>query len=696
MPGSTDSARCYHPLTERALVMTMIHPSITTTARPAVLTAILLLLSSCGVALDDDARMERARVAYEEARYAATIVDTKTVLRNTPSDTQARALLGRALAENGEFEEALRHLEQALEEGHPLGDFHLQLVAARLYSGQAESALAIAEPETATDDFEAFRLWIYRGDAQFELGLIVDALRSYAEADGLYVDSSKARIRAAEVHWYQGNFDAARNFVEGALEEEPDNVDAVLMLGDILAETERWSTAEQVLTDALNELTLDSLSEGYLHASLVQVFLASGDVNAARRAVERVGESWSADDLDYQRLDAQVALAEGHYDEAVMGLGAYLASLPDSVTASRLMGEVRLGLGSPEQARVLLERALNAEPRHVDTMRLLCRTYLLLDEPDFAYDSLEWALYLEGSDPATLVLPGLLHLSGLPEDDPQRSIVDLLIRQRVIGAETQDAISNFSDPDDPAHQNLSGLAQLAEGNVAGALKEFSRASESDPNVSTYRLNLASAHLANEQPSEGLAALGELDGPIAGLLRRALVVEQQSRGESGDALVGWLSARPDDSDARFALAHSYLGAARYNEAARQLEYLVEEGADDADTYNNLAWSYLHIGDERALTYAEQALELAPDRGEILDTVGWVLVSGGQPNRGVQYLRDANVLLPGDTEVALHLAIALSQTGQEGEAMVLLEGLLAMGPSDEREAAANLLSELGARQ
>jgi Flp pilus assembly protein TadD len=123
-----------------------------------------------------------------------------------------------------------------------------------------------------------------------------------------------------------------------------------------------------------------------------------------------------------------------------------------------------------------------------------------------------------------------------------------------------------------------------------------------------------------------------------------------------------------------------------------ERLVDDGVDDAGVYNNLAWSYLHTGDERALANAELAYEMAPNDGEIVDTLGWILVSQGALERGEALLRDAYLLKPADAEIGYHLAYALSRTGNAEEAIGLLEAMLSRGAGERSADVRTLLATL----
>ena len=158
------------------------------------------------------------------------------------------------------------------------------------------------------------------------------------------------------------------------------------------------------------------------------------------------------------------------------------------------------------------------------------------------------------------------------------------------------------------------------------------------------------------------------------------------------LFRWLIENPDDAGARLLLAETYIDEGTFAAAVAQYEMLLEDGSDDPVLYNNLAWSYLQLGDIRARAQAEYAYELAPNDGNVVDTLGWILVSEGDLEMGSLLLRDAHILRPGAPEIVYHLAFALSRTGARDEAIALLEGISERENGTIRESARELLSVL----
>ena len=88
-----------------------------------------------------------------------------------------------------------------------------------------------------------------------------------------------------------------------------------------------------------------------------------------------------------------------------------------------------------------------------------------------------------------------------------------------------------------------------------------------------------------------------------------------------------------------------------------------------------------------------MEEVPDRPEVSDTYGWLLVQSGKLQQGLGILREAAEAAPEHAEINYHYATALADAGRNDEAAARLEKLLAgSGDSPDRDRAARLLERL----
>ncbi len=116
--------------------------------------------------------------------------------------------------------------------------------------------------------------------------------------------------------------------------------------------------------------------------------------------------------------------------------------------------------------------------------------------------------------------------------------------------------------------------------------------------------------------------------------------------------------------------------------KHLQLVLSKKPHDPVALNNLAWVYQQQGDKRAEGLAQQAYILSPG-GQTADTLGWILVTGGDPTKGVTLLRQAAAQAGGDPRILYHYAVALKDTGQKDEAIKLLNAVVANKAAVRRE-------------
>ena len=110
-------------------------------------------------------------------------------------------------------------------------------------------------------------------------------------------------------------------------------------------------------------------------------------------------------------------------------------------------------------------------------------------------------------------------------------------------------------------------------------------------------------------------------------------------------------------------------------------------------NNLAWLYFEEGDSRAVGLAERAYNRAPERAEIIDTYGWLLIKSGRLEKGLSLLEKAAKRSPENGDIRYHLAAGLAEVGEQSRARRELTALLDSGKEfSEKAAARTLLNNL----
>ena len=150
------------------------------------------------------------------------------------------------------------------------------------------------------------------------------------------------------------------------------------------------------------------------------------------------------------------------------------------------------------------------------------------------------------------------------------------------------------------------------------------------------------------------------------------------GQGGERLRNWLAEHPDDLQVRLVHASQLQQRGAAGDAIEQYEALLDQRGRNPVVLNNLAWLYFEKGDERALGFAKEAHDLAPDTPEILDTYGWILAGRGQREQGYELLTKASELAPKNPDISYHLASVLAESGHADQALARINQMLNDNP------------------
>ncbi|MDR1934153.1 MAG: tetratricopeptide repeat protein, partial [Candidatus Accumulibacter sp.] len=158
---------------------------------------------------------------------------------------------------------------------------------------------------------------------------------------------------------------------------------------------------------------------------------------------------------------------------------------------------------------------------------------------------------------------------------------------------------------------------------------------------------------------------------------ATLLAQNVRGEADKFAASWLKEHPEDQRFRLYLAESATARGDFPMAIRHYRTLLDAQPDNPALLNNLAWVMAQNKDPKALELAEKAYRLAPDQANIADTLGALLVTQGDLDRGIELLRAARSLAPDNPTIQFNLASALVKAGNTAEAKSMLIELNMLG-------------------
>jgi tetratricopeptide (TPR) repeat protein len=132
--------------------------------------------------------------------------------------------------------------------------------------------------------------------------------------------------------------------------------------------------------------------------------------------------------------------------------------------------------------------------------------------------------------------------------------------------------------------------------------------------------------------------------------------------------------------------------RSSDAIKEMRALVKDRPNDPTALNMLGYTLVDRtrNIEEGLAMIARALELMPDNGAILDSMGWALHKQRRDTEALEYLQRAHERAR-DPEIAVHLGDVLAALHRGDEAQKIWEQGLALFPDND-----DLKKRVGARK
>jgi tetratricopeptide (TPR) repeat protein len=234
-----------------------------------------------------------------------------------------------------------------------------------------------------------------------------------------------------------------------------------------------------------------------------------------------------------------------------------------------------------------------------------------------------------------------------------------------------------------ARNNL-GIALVGKGNTEGAIAQYRKALEINPDDHEVLSNLGSA----------LFKKGDLDQAIA-QERRSLEINPHNaearhnlglalfnKGDLDGAIAQYrlaLEIQPDLAEARRNLGVALFTKGDTEGAIAQYRMILQTAPDNAGDLNNLGHGLLLKGDlDGAIACFQKAASLKPDLVEAWYSLGKVFLQKGDWDQAIACGRQAMKINPRYEDTGASLGTALFQKGETREAMAVWQQALEIKP------------------
>ena len=576
---------------------------------------------------------------------------------------------------------------------------------------------AVSEYKQAiTADPESLFLRVELAELYWRVSRVGDAIHEAEDvlkSDPNYPDAHRLLAR---VYWHmlgdsqtektnKENLRKAIEHMEALTQLEPKDTDSWQVLGRLYKLDNQEQKAEEAFKKVLN---VDPDSKGGL-TSLAQLYFEQGDYAGAVELLKKIPEA----DLDPSLLGMLgYAYSQMHdFESAVATYEKALAKDPENQELRRAYADALMDMGNTPAARTEFEKILKADPDDGSTYLRLAqldrqegrfdqarkeleraRTLPQPDDTKIQYNmkiQYEQALLEDAAgnqDKAIELLQGLVKSS----EQAENQYTPAEANNRALFLERLGLIYRAQRKYPPALQAFQqivalGKAQAPRGEeltvdtmrlthqLPKALDEVNSAVQKSPEERSLRI--LRAYVVGE-----LGRVGEAVSQLQALMNNtpadrelylsiAQVYSQAKQfaeaEQAANKALGYSSKAEEEGYSRFMLGSIYERQKKYDLAEEQFKKVLAADPLNASAANYLGYMLADRGVrlEESVKYIQKALELEPNNGAYLDSLGWAYYKMNRCDLAEPPLEKAARLMSDDPTIHEHLGRLYLRMGKE---------------------------------
>lgn len=658
--------------------------------------SVSLLITGCGLAMDDADRLDRAAESFAAGEYQAAVIDAKDVLRRSPDNLRGRILLGEASLAVGNMAGAEKELRRALDLGGDRALLTLPLARSLVAQGKYQAVIDEISPADL-DPAAGAAVRRLRGDALHGLMRPAEARAEYQAALAHDPDDLLAQLGIAATYLTEGNPEQARNNLDLLLDRYAESTEVWLASGDLNRSAGLLENAKANYQVALDLAGEDVVATASALSGLVDIALVESDIEQAGELLGRL-DGLAPASLNTQLMRARLAVLEEDWSDAQTRLQDILRRAPDFRPAQLLLGAVAYETGSYEQAEMYLSSVAAAMPDNVDARLLLSETRLAMGKPEEAAATLDAIGAAGAADPRVLSMSARISLS---QGDADRAIADLersleadsanvgahlQLALALIGTGRQAEVAGILDriavldADNTGFQRglIDVLVLLRDGQLDEALIDARQLAADWPDRAGGHNLLGAVELSSGRLDRARASFENALGADAAnsIAERFLAQIDEREGELNAAAARYeriVAADPSASWAMFGRARVAATQQDFDAAAAWLERVLPVEPRSVSARETLVRVHAQNGDlDAARTVAEELVSLDSARVESQLLLGNVALQAADTRAAIRAFEEARRLEPGNQRARLRLAEAQRRAGDSAAALETLGG------------------------
>jgi len=560
------------------------------------------------------------------------------------------------------------------------------------------------EPELTALYLRVAVQYIRRGDNAKAIAIMEEACRCNPK-------SMEAVLLLSQIYQVINQPDGARKAAHQAVNLDPKNNKGYLQLASLAIGDKDEKKAVQILGQALDKVT-DPLPVlrllGDLHAQ--QIRSSPANSSALKEAISYYEKSaaFPTDDLSmgYLQKLGDLYIINNQMDKALGCFQKIAVHDPDNVQIQQKLVLCHVALGNKEKALELLKKIAGEEPQSPDLYYYLGELYDSLGDKEHAIANFKAARDADPSNPKSYLKMAGIHLrddpqkakeilqDGLKRLPKERLFLEILVQIYMRNHQFHEALALFDQMQtslspndsiliDPRFYVHYGTAAQECRLIEKAITLYSKALELDPSLMDTRVRLAVLYIWTKDKEEAFALMEDAirfaPNDAAAWFFYAVI---SSRAEEYKQAAGAFKTAeemakklPDHGAAALDTSFYFnYGAAcersgDFETAEKLLLKAINLNPDNGDAFNYLAymWAEQGVNLDQALDYINDALDIDPDNGAYLDTLGWILFKSERAGEALEFIQNAHAMIPDDPTILDHLGEVLLKLDRQDEAV-----------------------------
>ena len=576
-----------------------------------------------------------------------------------------------------EFDAALTNYQAAIALDPDNEDLYLRMAMGLLHQKKNAEAVALIESlaERKPNSQKAL-LWlalIYRATGQTD-----QVERIYNRLIRIDASSPSPYIELASLYLKNGDDKKAVRILEDGLDEvTTGRLDLLRILGDIYFR--QANTAAAKGEDRKSRRAAIHVLEQALHEAPddVTILFQLGDVYILDRQIEKAVECFEKieakhpDNLQVKQKLALSFVALGDKDKAIETLENMAEQRPDSGNLYYYLGELYKEKGDQEKA--ILNFRFASKARKTDPSPFLKIALMQLDKnPEDSIQTLQDGLE---QIPGNIRLTEMLAYVYFSKKEYVQAVTYFEKTRDLLSETKPEAIPPYF------YVNFAVACQRA-GRTEQAAAMLTKAVEANPAF----LDAYVQHILQQKDDNLLAttlpileklALSMPEDPSV-YLYLGLMHHYSKEYTQALAVFEKAEALTEDSPEKEASLNAdfyfWYGAAcerngQFDRAILNFRKCIAKDPDQADALNYLSymWAERNTNLTEALSFIQRALDIEPDNGAFVDTLGWIHYMRGEYDKAYEQVKKAAELVPDDSTVVEHLGDIQMKLGQPAEAL-----------------------------